>query len=45
MLQRMLVPRATREPDIPEAPVWNETPVERIVVDPYRQLTTAECLE
>ena len=45
MLQRMLLPRATKEPDIPEAPGWNETPVERVVVDPYKQLTPAECLE
>ncbi len=44
-LQRLLTPRATKEPEIPEAPGWNDTPVERIVVDPYKQLTQAECLK
>ncbi len=44
-LQRLLTPRATKEPEIPEAPGWNDTPVERIVVDPFKQLTQAECLE
>ncbi len=44
-LQRLLTPGATKEPEIPEAPGWNETPVERVIVDPYKQLTQAECLE
>ncbi|KAA6418245.1 MAG: mannosyl-oligosaccharide 1 [Trebouxia sp. A1-2] len=43
--KRLLTPRATKEPEIPEAPGWNETPVEQIVVDPYKQLTQAECAE
>ena len=44
-VQRLANPRATKEPEIPEAPGWNNTPVERIVIDPYKQLTEAECLE
>ncbi|DBB13854.1 TPA: hypothetical protein ACH3X3_000846 [Trebouxia sp. C0006] len=43
--KRLLTPRATKELEIPEAPGWNDAPVERIVVDPYKQLTQAECLE
>lgn len=34
-----------QEPELPEAPGWDETPVGPIIIDPSKHLTDAECLE
>ena len=44
-MQRLMTPRVTQEPEIPEAPGWDETPLDPITIDPSKHLTAAECLE
>ena len=44
-MQRSASPKGTQEPELPEAPGWDETPVDPIVIDPSKRLTEAECLE
>ena len=34
--------RATKEPELPEAPGWDEIPVDPIIIDPDKQLTDTE---
>ena len=44
-LQRILAPKPNKEPDIPEVPGYDQTPVLPIEVDPLKQLTAGECTE
>lgn len=44
-MQRILAPKPNKEPDIPEVPGYDQTPVIAIEVDPTRQLSAEECSE